>query len=287
MATPTLPTTARSIADRLVARANDIQSLACVGLDPVLDRLPTGVSRDPAGVTAFLTEIVEATAPYALAYKPNLGFFVALGRQGLDVLYAVREAIPAEIPVILDGKINDMGLTAEHYAKGFFDELDIDLLTIAPYMGEDAIAPYMQDPERGVLILAKNSNPGSGQLQDRLLDTGRTLAMEVAHLAHGWNETYPASVGLVVGATYPEVFRDIRSEFPDGWLLVPGIGEQGGSLEDSLRSGLNGDGYGVLASASRSVLYAGQDADFATRSADAAADLARRTWEVRAATLGA
>lgn len=278
----TSATTAISLTERLSRRAQEIDSLVCVGLDPILERFPVGVARTPDGVVTFCREVIAATAEHALAYKPNLGFFMALGRQGLEVLYEVCAAIPEEIPVLLDGKVNDMGVTAEHYARGFFDELGVDALTIAPYMGEDAIEPYMRDAAKGVFILTKNSNPGSGQLQDRFLDSGERLYNEVASLCRQWDETYPASVGLVVGATYPEVFREIRERFPDGWILVPGIGEQGGSLEDSLANGLNAAGDGVLVSSSRSVLYASRGDDFADAAGAAAADLVRRVRQVRA-----
>jgi orotidine 5'-phosphate decarboxylase subfamily 2 len=276
-------TLATDLATRLSQRAAEIDSLLCVGLDPILAHMPDSVAKTPDGVVEFLTAIIEATAEHTLIYKPNLGFFMGLGREGLDVLYRTCEAIPNEIPILLDGKVNDMGVTAEHWAHGLFNELGVDALTIAPYMGEDAIAPYMQDPAKAVFILDKNSNPGSGQFQDQQLQNGLTLYEEVAHRSNEWNETYPATVGLVVGATFPETFRRIREQAPDLWILVPGIGAQGGSLEDSLRAGLNSNAEGILASASRSILYAGNGPGYAAASAREAQEMVRQIRDVRAA----
>jgi orotidine 5'-phosphate decarboxylase subfamily 2 len=157
----------------------------------------------------------------------------------------------------------------------------VDAITIAPYMGEDAVAPYLTDATKGAFILTKTSNPGSGQLQDRHLDSGEQLFLEVASLCNAWDASYPASVGLVVGATWPETFVEIRKRAPDLWILVPGIGEQGGSLEDSLTAGLNAHGDGILASASRSILYAGNDVNFADASGRAAEDLVNQIRKVR------
>jgi len=273
MSTVATPPVISSFESRMNQRAEEIDSLLCIGLDPVLESLPSPVERTPEGAYQFCRDIVAATSQYALAYKPNLGFFAGLGREGLDVLYRLRADIPAGIPVILDCKVNDMGPTAEGYARGWFGALDVDAITVAPYMGEDACAPYMNWEGKCVLILAKTSNPGSGQLQDQRLATGEPLYLHVAGLASEWDSRYPAHIGLVVGATYPETLRGIREKAPDQWILLPGIGAQGGSLEDSLASGLNRQGSGLLLSASRSVLYASDGSDYAEASANAAASL--------------
>jgi orotidine-5'-phosphate decarboxylase len=268
-------------ADRLSRRAAEIDSLLCVGLDPILARMPDHIAKDADGVVTFCREVIDATAAQALAYKPNLGFFVGLGRHGLGALYRVCADIPSGIPILLDCKVNDLGATAEHYARGWFDELQVDAITVAPYMGEDAVAPYLTDSTKGAFILTKTSNPGSGQLQDRELASGDPLFLEVATLCNEWDAKYPASVGLVVGATWPETFVRIRKRAPNLWILVPGIGEQGGSLEDSLTAGLTAQGDGILASASRSILYAGIDTNFAEASGRAAEDLVRQIRDVR------
>jgi orotidine 5'-phosphate decarboxylase subfamily 2 len=278
--TATIATTT-TFADRLSARASDVDSLLCVGIDPILERMPDVIAKTPDGVIEFCRNIIDATSTSVLAYKPNLAFFVALGRRGLNVLYEVCGSIPADIPILLDCKVNDLGATAEHYSRAWFDELAVDAITVAPYMGEDAIAPYLTNPTKGVFILTKTSNPGSGQFQDRVLDSGEHLYDEVAHLSHEWNDRYPSTVGLVVGATWPTTFEEIRKQAPDLWYLVPGIGEQGGSLEDSLRAGLNSAGDGILASASRSVLYADNGPDFHEASGRAATELVRQIRDVR------
>ena len=272
---------ATTFAARLTTRAREIDSLLCVGLDPILERMPDVIAKNSKGVVEFTREIIAATSDQVLAYKPNLAFYLALGRSGLDVLYQVCSLIPSSIPILLDCKVNDMGATAEHYARAWFDELNVDAITVAPYMGEDAVAPYLTNPTKGVFILTKTSNPGSGQLQDQKLATGERLFDEVASLSNNWNERYPSTVGLVVGATWPETFREIRKRAPYLWYLVPGIGEQGGSLEDSLIAGLTPVGEGILASASRSVLYAENSANFAEASGRAAAELVSRIRAVR------
>jgi orotidine-5'-phosphate decarboxylase len=281
MPTVAAPKQATTFQDRMAARSMAIDSLLCIGLDPILESLPDSIARSPEGAYQFCREIVRATSDYALAYKPNLGFFVALGRAGLDVLYRLRADIPAGIPVVLDCKVNDMGATADHYARGWFGELDVDAITVAPFMGEDAVAPYLDRPDKGVFILTKTSNPGSGQLQDQLLATGDPLYIHVARLCQEWDNRYPAHVGLVVGATYPQTLRDIREQSPNQWILLPGIGAQGGSLEESLRSGLNWNGSGLLISASRSILYASSGSDYAQASASAAAELVEQIRAVR------
>ncbi|MEJ7839067.1 MAG: orotidine-5'-phosphate decarboxylase [Thermomicrobiales bacterium] len=277
-------TTATSTFDkRLSNRAREIDSLLCIGLDPILNRLPDAIARTPAGVVEFSREIIAATSSMALAFKPNLAFFFALGREGLDTLYQVCADIPSNIPIVLDCKVNDMGATAEHYARAWFNELDVDAITIAPYMGEDACAPYFTNASKGVFMLTKTSNPGSGQFQDQTLESGHRLFEEVASQSAIWNDRYPASIGLVVGATWPDTFKQIRQHAPELWYLVPGIGEQGGSLKDSLVAGLTSSGDGILASASRSVLYASPGGDFAEASARAAAMLVDQIRSVRRA----
>lgn len=273
--------TRSSLADRLSARAVEIDSLLCVGLDPILNRMPASVARTPAGVVEFSREIIDVTSTMALTYKPNLAFYLALGREGLDVLYQVCSLVPSQIPILLDCKVNDMGATADHYARAWFDELEVDAITIAPYMGEDACEPYFRNADKGAFVLTKTSNPGSGQFQDQALASGTTLFNEVAAQSQKWNDRYPASVGLVVGATWPETFIEIRQRAPHLWYLVPGIGEQGGSLEDSLSAGLNSNGDGILASASRSILYAANDRDYAEASGRAASDLVAQIRAIR------
>ena len=258
--------------DRVRDRASTTDSLLCIGLDPALSHLPSHMERSAESVVTFCQAVIEATHPFAAAYKPNLGFFVALGRAGFNALWAVRHSIPRDIPVILDCKTNDLGETAAAYARGWFDEFGFDAITVNPYMGEDAVAPYLTDPRKGVLILCKTSNPGSGDLQDIQDEAGVPLSLRVADRSRAWHERYAASVGLVVGATYPDQLAEVRRRCPDQLILLPGIGAQGGGIAESLQAGLDRAGGGLLCSASRSIIYAGSGRDYD----DAAGDAARR-----------
>lgn len=266
MSTPTF----RQKLDTRVAAAD---SLLCVGLDPVASRLPAGFDSSVESIVAFCREIIAATQEYAAAFKPNLGFFVALGPAGLEALKQVRDAIPSEIPVILDGKLNDLGETARAYSTGVFDVLDFDALTVAPWLGEAALVPYLEKEGRCVIILVKTSNPGSGDLQDLELASGEPLYLHVADRCRQWHEQYPADVGMVVGATYPDQLAEVRRRCPEQVILLPGLGAQGGDTAASVRAGVTADRGGLLCSASRSILYAGDGAGFADAARTAARNL--------------
>lgn len=250
---------------RLRQRMATSDSLVCVGLDPTIERLPAGVETTPSGVIEFCAQLIAATADYAAAFKPNLGFFIGLGRTGLDVLWQVRQAIPAGIPVILDCKVGDIGSTAAAYARGWFDEFDFDAITVNPYLGEDSIAPFLQDSTRGVLIVCKTSNPGSGDFQDLPIESKptRSLFLDVATRCQEWNSRYPASIGLVVGATYPDQLHAVRTICPEPTILLPGLGAQGGDIQQAIEAGADSSGLGLLCSASRSIMYASSSDDYA------------------------
>jgi orotidine-5'-phosphate decarboxylase len=254
--------TTRTFRDRLAeaVRAND--SLLCVGLDPIPARFPAPLRHDPdiaRAIIEFNAGVIAATADLACAYKPNLGFYLAHGSAGVAALEATRQLIPAEIPAILDAKVGDVGSTAEAYATAYFDTWNFDAVTVNPYLGEDALAPFMSRADRGVIVIAKTSNPGSGDLQDLPLSTSPNsdpVYLAVADRVAAWSTRWPATLGLVVGATYPEELAAVRRHCPDLPILLPGIGAQGGALEPSLRAGLDSDGAGLLVSASRSIIYA-------------------------------
>ena len=252
---------------RLDRRMVEADSLVCVGLDPQTRHLPAHVTADRAGVTAFLTDLVAATAPFAACYKPNLAFYTALGLDGIQILADVCGTIPDDIPVLLDCKVGDVGDTARAYATSWFDVLDVDACTVNPYLGEDTLAPFFGYADKGVIVICKTSNTGSGDLQDRFLDSGESLYQTVADRSAVWEATYPASVGLVVGATYPEQLADVRKRVGDQVILLPGVGAQGGDVEGSLRAGLDSNGRGLLCSASRSIMYASNGSDFAEAAA--------------------
>lgn len=268
--------------ERLSARARQADSLLCVGLDPARGKMPAGIPDTAAGAVELCGRVIDATADLALAYKPNLAFFLSYGREGLDALYAVRQRIPADVPVILDCKVGDVDSTTAAYATAWFDELAVDAITVHPYLGEDSLAPFMERAGRGVIVLAKTSNPGSGDLQDRALAaSGEPLYRYVAGRAAAWDGAYPASVGLVVGATYPEQLQEIRQVAPDLPILLPGIGAQGGDLDASLAAALRPDGAGVLCSASRGIMYASPGDDVAQAARAAAFRLRDRINVVR------
>ena len=234
------------------------RSLLCVGLDPDPARL---AAKD---VAAYLCAIVEATSDLVCAYKPNLAFYEQYGEAGYAALRAVLRAIPDHIPVIGDAKRGDIAHTAAAYARALFDELGFDAATVNPYLGGDAVAPFVERADRGVLIVCRTSNPGAVDLQDLPVVTEggpRPLYEMVAELAKRWNTN--GNVGLVVGATYPEEMRRLRELCPRMPFLVPGIGPQEGELARAVLAGLDAQGSGIIVNAARSVIYASDGADFA------------------------
>ena len=261
--------------DRAVRRN---RSLLCVGLDPD----PSRIAQDD--IARFLCAIVEATSDLVCAYKPNLAFYEQMGETGYAALRQVLRAIPEHIPVIGDAKRGDVPNTSQAYARALFDELGFDAVTANPYLGGDAVAPFLEREERGVFIVCRTSNPGAGDLQDLPVtgDAGsRPLYQAVAELAKSWNSR--GNVGLVVGATYPNEMRDLRQLCPDMPFLVPGIGPQEGELERAVAAGLDEDGAGIVINASRSVLYASTEDDFAQGARRAAQGLRDSIEEHRSA----
>ena len=245
------------------AQRND--SLLCVGLDPVLDRLPAPLRNmtDVAeAIVAFNTGIIEATSDLVSVYKPNLAFYLAHGEAGVRALAETRRRIPGHIPVLLDAKVGDVGSTAEAYATAYFDTWGFDAVTVNPYLGEDSLAPFLRRADRGVIVVCKTSNPGSGDLQDLPVSSNEyraPLFLTVAERATAWSGRWPATVGLVVGATYPRQLSDIRAQCPELPILLPGIGAQAGDLDAAVRAGLDASRGGLMASASRSIMFAGND----------------------------
>jgi uridine monophosphate synthetase len=255
----------------LAKRVDDCSSLLCVGLDPHPSDLPVPTA---AAARDFCLRLVKATAPYAAAFKPNAAFFELYGPDGWAVLKEVIAAVQAEsdrmgsmIPVILDAKRGDIASTAEAYAKSAFENLGVHAITLSPYLGKDSIDPFLVYKEKGVFLLCKTSNPGAADLQDLSVGAGTSpaqggrpkegrpqgspLHVYVARLAQSWNTGN--NIGLVVGATQPEALTRVRIAAPDLWLLVPGVGAQGGDLESALRAGLRADGKGMLINVSRGI----------------------------------
>lgn len=247
---------------RLRAAARRHKSLLCIGLDPVVSRLPSVLPTGPASVYAFCAAIVEATADLVCAYKPNIAFFEALGTDGYTTLRRVLGAVPEGVPVILDAKRGDIGSTAAAYAHAAFDVLGADAVTLSPYLGSDSLAPFLAYADRGCFVLCRTSNPGSADLQELHLADDRPLYLEVARRARDdWNGN--GNVGLVVGATHPAELCAVRSLCPDLPLLVPGVGAQGGDLDAAVAAAVDVDGEGAVINVSRSILYASDGSDFA------------------------
>lgn len=250
------------------------QSLVCIGLDPDRGRVPPILRERPDWVAYFNAGIVEATADLVCAYKPNLGFYEALGTPGWEALRATCAGIPAHIPVLADAKRGDIGSSAERYATAIFDELRCDAATVNPYMGHDAVEPFLAYPERGVFVLCKTSNPGAADFQDLECEVGGLrgpLYTHVARAAAGWNTA--GNVGLVVGATQPQAFAAVRAAAPDLPLLVPGVGAQGGDLAMAVHEGLDARGVGLLISSSRAILYASSGPDWQSAARQATLEL--------------
>ena len=273
--------------ERLAAAMRRADSLVCVGLDPDPRRFPHHLGDEPNVATAivrFNAAIVEATSDLVCAYKPNLGFYVAHGLAGIEALAATRRLIPAEVPVIVDGKVGDIASTAEAYAHGFFGAWGFDALTVNPYLGEDALAPFLARGDRGVFVLCKTSNAGSGDLQDVVVhDNGaeRPLFLTVADRVAVWGAGAEATVGLVVGATYPAELAAVRARCPELPILLPGVGAQAGDLAAAVGAGVDARGEGLIVSSSRTILYAGAGSDFGERAREATLRLRESVNAVR------
>jgi uridine monophosphate synthetase len=241
----------QSFFSRLEERARKLDSLLCVGLDAH----PADLTEDTASAAReFCLRLVAATQDLAVAFKPNAAFFEAYGAEGWQALADVIDAIPESVPVILDAKRGDISSTAEAYARSVFEALKADAVTLNPYLGQDALAPFIKDPAHGVFVLCKTSNPGSGDLQDlQLVNLGSPITVyeKVAQLAERWNAL--DNVGIVVGATYPEALCRVRILAPNLWILAPGVGAQGGELSSALAAGLRADGLGLLVPISRQI----------------------------------
>ena len=252
---------------KLSAAMRDRDSIVCVGLDPEPDRIPGHLGSGPQAAVRFLRAIIRATSDHVCAYKPNLAFYEQYGQAGMDVLTLTLGSIPDGIPVILDAKRGDVPNTSAAYARALFGWLRADAATVAPYVGLDSIAPFC---ELGyALVLARTSNPGARDLQDLEIE-GRPL---YEHLVRQCVERFTADeCGFVVGATYPAEAARIRELAPDRLFLLPGVGAQGGG-DEAIRAALDARGGGVLPSASRSVLYASDGADFESAAEKAAHEL--------------
>lgn len=242
--------------DKLNSVIEKTNSLLCVGLDPVIEKLPPQFQESDEPLFAFSKYIVDQTHDSVMGYKPNSAFFEALGSTGIDQLQktcAYIRTINPELMIILDAKRGDIGNTNEGYVRYAYEYLDTDAITLHPYLGREAIQPFLDLPDKGAIILCRTSNPGAGEFQDVVAE-GVSLFKHVAtHVSQQWN-THKNCM-LVVGATYPEELAAVRSIVGSMPLLVPGIGAQGGDLEKTLKAGLTQDNIGLIISVSRSIIY--------------------------------
>jgi orotidine-5'-phosphate decarboxylase len=255
-------------ADRLVRAQQTSGSLVCVGLDPDLTKIPAEFATAPEPFLAFNRRIIDATADLAAAYKPQIAFYSALGKEAelVATIRYIRERAPHAV-VILDAKRNDIGNTAAAYAGEAFDRYGADAVTVNPYMGEDSVRPFLARADRGAILLCRTSNPGARDFQDLLVD-GLPLYRRVAERAdRDWNAA--RNLMLVVGATYPEEMAALRRAHPTMWFLVPGIGAQGGDLDKTLAAGLDEQASGLLINSSRGIIYADGGSADAIRTAAA------------------
>lgn len=246
----------------------DEKKFVCVGLDSDLEKIPTAAQKGSTRETivAFNRAIIDATKDLVCAYKPNSAFYEAHGDEGWAALRETAQYIleqAPDAPVILDAKRADIGNTNNGYVDSIFRHLQMDAVTVHPYLGGEALKPFLEQKDKGIIVLCRTSNGGSGELQDLITD-GEPLYKKVAHLvAEKWNTN--GNCGVVAGATYPEELKDIRAIVGEVPILIPGIGAQGGDLEKAVEAGKSSTGRGMIISAARSIIFASQAADFAER----------------------
>ena len=277
---------------QLIQQIREKQSFLCVGLDTDLDKIPQCIIDEAKAkdgddyvfraLCEFNALIIDATAPYCVAYKPNLAFYEAYGVDGIMAFEATIDYLKEEYPnhfIIADAKRGDIGNTSKMYAKTFFEQYDVDALTVAPYMGEDSVTPFLGYKDKWVILLALNSNKGSHDFQllpvdssnPSQLSTKERLFEKVLKKSQEWGND--ENMMYVVGATQGQMFEDIRRVAPRHFLLVPGVGAQGGSLEEVCKYGMIPGEIGLLVNSSRGIIYASQGEDFAEVAAQKAKEL--------------
>ena len=268
----------------LIQQIKEKQSFLCVGLDTDIDKIPQCIIDEAKShdgedylfraLCEFNALIIDATAPYCVAYKPNLAFYEAYGVEGLMAFEATIDYLKEEYPnhfIIADAKRGDIGNTSKMYAKTFFELYDVDALTVAPYMGEDSVTPFLGYDDKWVILLALTSNKGSHDFQLNQISTSeKRLFEEVILKSQQWGNA--ENMMYVVGATQGQMFEDIRKVAPNHFLLVPGVGAQGGSLQEVCKYGMTKD-CGLLVNSSRGIIYASKGEDFAEAAAEAAKKL--------------
>jgi orotidine-5'-phosphate decarboxylase len=248
---------------KLVEQIKLKKSFLCVGLDTDFTKIPAHLRKHHNPIFEFNRQIIDATAKYCVAYKPNIAFYEAHGIEGWRALEQTINYLNSDYPeifTIADAKRGDIGNTAAKYAQAFFEDLQFDAITVAPYMGKDSVEPFLAYKTKHTILLALTSNEGAFDFQTQNLENGEALYQKVLNVSKEWKNS--ESLMYVVGATKPEFFESIRKIIPKGFLLVPGIGAQGGSLSDVCKFGLTKD-CGLLVNSSRAIIYASPGKDFA------------------------
>ena len=254
----------------LIENIKKKKSFLCVGLDTDITKIPQHLLKEDDPIFAFNRAIIDATAPYCIAYKPNLAFYESFGIKGWrsfkETVGYIRTHYPDQF-IIADAKRGDIGNTSALYARAFFEEMGVDGLTVAPYMGEDSVTPFLQYEGKWVIILALTSNKGAKDFQLTADQKGERLFVKVLRISQTWGNE--ENLMYVVGATRSEMFAEIRRVVPNHFLLVPGIGAQGGSLEEVCRYGMN-NACGLIVNSSRQIIYAGLTANFSEKAREEA-----------------
>lgn len=243
----------------------------CVGLDTDLKKIPSHLQGEANPIFAFNKAIIDATAEFVCAFKPNSAYYEADPVGGATALHQtleyLRKTYP-DIPVIDDAKRADIGPTNEQYVASIFDSYGFDAVTIHPYLGQEAVQPFLDRKDKGIIILVRTSNSGAGEFQDLEVDGTKLYQRVAQQIAEKWNTN--GNCCIVVGATYPEELAEVREIVGDMPILIPGVGAQGGDLEKTVKSGKDSRGWGIIINASRSVIYAGSGEDFAEKAREEA-----------------
>ena len=246
----------------LIFQINKKQSFLCVGLDTDIKKIPTYLLEFEDPIFEFNKQIVDATKDFCVAYKPNIAFYESMGVSGWKSLQKTLDYIPNDIFTIADAKRGDIGNTSSMYAKAFFENMHFDSVTVAPYMGSDSVTPFLKFKDKWAIVLALTSNKGGLDFQKIEDKNGKQLFEKVLETSIQWGSD--ENMMYVVGATRAEELLEIRAIIPNHFLLIPGVGAQGGSLKDVAKFGLNSD-CGLLVNSSRGIIYAGNDVDFAQK----------------------
>ena len=264
---------------QLIQQILEKRSFLCVGLDTDTKKIPQHLLSEEDPIFSFNKAIIDATAPYCVSYKPNLAFYEAFGLKGIQAFEKTINYLNTNYPnhfIIADAKRGDIGNTSAMYARTFFEEYNLDALTVAPYMGEDSITPFLQYDGKWVVLLALTSNKGSHDFQLTTDTDGERLFEKVLRVSQQWGNE--ENMMYVVGATQGKMFEDIRKIAPNHFLLVPGVGAQGGSLEEVCKYGMTKD-CGLLVNSSRGIIYASNGEDFAEIAALKAKELQQQMAE--------